>query len=347
MKQTGGQAASGTGYRDAEPARAEPACGEPSCAEPACAEPAWDGWSSIGWEEQRAVVRRAIADGEVDALLGDTDFLVHAHPDLIIPLLYRAGGETARRAAAVYRASLHHLDRDVGVRRWLLGLHAHRAGMLDLVTPVEWSGSAPARIDIDRSGQAPWPVLWSNGARIDPRRLWVLTGHTGAVIAVATATLDGRPVAVTASDDRTVRVWDLATGRQIAAFPQISPVRAVAAVEVGGRAAILAAAGRWLRLTDPVTGGRIGPIMAGHTQTITALTTLTRHDKTIAVSGSDDHTIRSWDLTNGRQIGPALPFPNPIIALTATPDGFVVCHGTEITLLAAADGRPACSTPAT
>jgi WD40 repeat protein len=51
-----------------------------------------------------------------------------------------------------------------------------------------------------------------------------LTGHTDQVNAVACTLLDGRPVAVTGSGrydvgvgavDTTVRVWDLATGRQI------------------------------------------------------------------------------------------------------------------------------------
>jgi WD40 repeat protein len=165
-----------------------------------------------------------------------------------------------------------------------------------------------------------------------------LTAHTHMVFAVATTVLDGRPVAVTGSGDKTVRIWDLRTCRQIAAFPQIRRVRAVVTTEVGGQAAILAAAGRWLRLMDPVTGKRIGPLMAGHTREITALTTLMRHGGTIAVTGSDDHTVRAWDLAGGRQIGSALPFPNPVTALAAAPDGgLLVCHGTEVTFLAAAD----------
>ena len=39
------------------------------------------------------------------------------------------------------------------------------------------------------------------------------TGHTSYVHAVAAAELDGRPVAISASADRTVRVWDLARNR--------------------------------------------------------------------------------------------------------------------------------------
>jgi WD40 repeat protein len=39
-----------------------------------------------------------------------------------------------------------------------------------------------------------------------------LTGHTGAVVAVACTEVDGTPVAVTTGYDSTVRVWDLRAG---------------------------------------------------------------------------------------------------------------------------------------
>ncbi len=39
------------------------------------------------------------------------------------------------------------------------------------------------------------------------------TGHTGAVYAVTAAELDDRPVVISGSDDRTVRVWDVAKRR--------------------------------------------------------------------------------------------------------------------------------------
>ncbi|WP_194913221.1 WD40 repeat domain-containing protein [Catenulispora rubra] len=48
-----------------------------------------------------------------------------------------------------------------------------------------------------------------------------LVGHTDSVWAAATGILDGRPIVATGSDDRTLRVWDASTGRQIGqyAFP--------------------------------------------------------------------------------------------------------------------------------
>ncbi|MFE2935889.1 hypothetical protein [Streptomyces sp. NPDC059278] len=56
-----------------------------------------------------------------------------------------------------------------------------------------------------------------------------LTGHDDEVWAVATGVVDGRPIAVTGSRDKSVRVWDLSTHRQTGpalTFP--APIEAVA-----------------------------------------------------------------------------------------------------------------------
>src|SRR5688500_5460206 len=58
------------------------------------------------------------------------------------------------------------------------------------------------------------------GPAADPPGTVVLTGHTTAVSAVAWAA-DGKAVA-TAGDDRTVRVWDPATGRETASLTKIA-----------------------------------------------------------------------------------------------------------------------------
>ncbi|MFJ5725991.1 WD40 repeat domain-containing protein [Streptomyces sp. NPDC093149] len=70
-----------------------------------------------------------------------------------------------------------------------------------------------------------------------PQLRHTITTHAWAVRAVATVTtsvVDGRPVAVTGSDDRAVRMWDLATGEQFAPFLSFpAPVQALA-VAPGG-----------------------------------------------------------------------------------------------------------------
>ena len=58
-----------------------------------------------------------------------------------------------------------------------------------------------------------------------------LTGHSGSVRGVATAILDGRPVAITASKDHTARLWDLAIAgcQAILAFPDAPTCVTIAA----------------------------------------------------------------------------------------------------------------------
>ncbi|MCX4750862.1 hypothetical protein OG455_36075 [Kitasatospora sp. NBC_01287] len=71
-------------------------------------------------------------------------------------------------------------------------------------------------------------------AQLDRSLRRIPTAHADALPAVATAVLDGRPVAVTGGDDCTVRIRDLTTGDQVGpelVFPL--PVCAVAVVPDG------------------------------------------------------------------------------------------------------------------
>jgi WD40 repeat protein len=69
-----------------------------------------------------------------------------------------------------------------------------------------------------------------------------LDGHANAVTAVATVVLDGRSVVVTSSDDETVRLWDLATGRPVGdPLPVVGAAQALAVTV--GPVPVLAAAG--------------------------------------------------------------------------------------------------------
>ncbi|WP_280716228.1 hypothetical protein, partial [Kitasatospora sp. MAP5-34] len=133
---------------------------------------------------------------------------MNAAPGEVLGLADAASGPAERLAAAVYRASARvHRDAAAGVRRQVLALDAARYGDRELsarITAVAVDGEADAR----------WGVDWAAGSAVSHRFRHTLTGHTGRVGSVAVAVVDGRPVAVTGSDDRTVRVWDLTTGEQ-------------------------------------------------------------------------------------------------------------------------------------
>lgn len=113
-----------------------------------------------------------------------------------------------------------------------------------------------------------WTVQWADGPVPDQRRLRPLIGHSGPVRAVATATVDGRPVAVSGSRDNTVRVWDLATGEQ---------------------------------LHDPVTG-RTDPV-SSMTAEVLSVATAVADGRPVAFSLHGDDAVLVWDLATGRAAG--------------------------------------------
>ncbi|MBA2696139.1 MAG: hypothetical protein H0U62_09965 [Actinobacteria bacterium] len=157
----------------------------------------------------RHAVQHAADAGRVDELLTDPEFLVHADPITLIPALHLAEGEHARLAAAVYRVSAgEHPQRSAAQRRDVLAVDAARYGAPALLDRLV---SAPG------TSRSRWRPRWATGGQVTTALHTTLTGHTDAVGAVACTVLDDRPVAVTASRDHTVRIWDLTSGTPIGA----------------------------------------------------------------------------------------------------------------------------------
>jgi WD40 repeat protein len=121
--------------------------------------------------------------------------------------------------------------------------------------------------------------------------LAVCRGHTGAVNSVCFHA-DGRTL-LTAGADRTVRLWDAATGE-----PRRLPLRGhtdevFSAVFVPGEARVVSGGrDRVLRVWDPATGDELARL-PGHTDYIYCLAC--SPDGATVVSGSGDATVRLWD----------------------------------------------------
>jgi hypothetical protein len=111
------------------------------------------------------------------------------------------------------------------------------------------------------------------------------------------------------SRDWTLRVWDLAVGREVGdPIPMAGgPVHALACTRLGGRAvAVTGSDDGTLRTWDLATGREAGdPIpMAGGPVHALACTRL--GGRAVAVTGSDDGTLRIFDLATRRQAGAPL-----------------------------------------
>jgi len=123
------------------------------------------------------------------------------------------------------------------------------------------------------------------------------------------AELGGRPVAVSGSGDRTVRVWDRATGLPIGDrfTGHTDAVNALAVARLEGRPVVVSGSSdRTVRVWDLATGQLIGRPFTGHTSWVRSVAVARLEGRLVVVSGSSDQTVRVWDLATGQAIGEPL-----------------------------------------
>ena len=140
--------------------------------------------------------------------------------------------------------------------------------------------------------------------------------HNVRATAISAANLpDGRVVAVSASTDGYLRLWDLTTADDAGGFlpwgrPLPHPgVRSVATVvRSDGRAAVVSAGrDRNLRIWDLSSDEPASDELTGHSRPVTALAIAAASGRpAVIVSGSEDTTLRMWQADTGFPIGPAI-----------------------------------------
>ncbi|MEU6420140.1 caspase family protein, partial [Streptomyces spiralis] len=218
------------------------------------------------WARAHPYLRRHLAGhaargGVLDDLVADTEYLAHADCDTLVTHLEEVESDTARLHAAVYRASIDvHRPLDADARRRILALDAARYNEPSLVEAL--NSSAPG---------AGWHPVAASGSLLTGNVRNVLTGHSRAVGAVACTVLNNRTVAVTGSEDNTVRIWDLATGQPVGhpMTGHTDTVETVACTHLNGHpVAVTGSKDNTVRIWDLATGQPVGHPMTGHTDTV-------------------------------------------------------------------------------
>ncbi|MBT2545214.1 hypothetical protein J7E99_32050 [Streptomyces sp. ISL-44] len=186
-----------------------------------------------------------------------------------------SGGRTVALATAA----------DGSLRIWDLTADGHHTDGTRVIRSIGATGQLPSQ-STGTPRQTPlWHLL---SDRRNGQLLAGHTGHTGRVWDVATTVLDGRPVAVTAGADHTLRVWDLGDSH--------------------------------------TTGDGDAGQGQGHSGPVLAIATAVLDGRPVAVTAGADHTLRTWDLATGRSATAPVTGPEgePAALATAVVDGRVV-----------------------
>jgi WD40 repeat protein len=124
--------------------------------------------------------------------------------------------------------------------------------------------------------------------------LRTLAGHTGSVVAVSLHT-DGRR-AVSASDDQTLKMWDLDTGACLRTLEGHTSGVGAVSLHADGRRAVSASWDSTLKVWDLDSGACLRTL-EGHTGNV--ISVALHADGHRAVSASYDNTLKVWDLETG------------------------------------------------
>jgi len=185
-----------------------------------------------------------------------------------------------------------------------------------------------AKERLSQPSQPHYRLLWRIGpATQDIER--TLVGHEGVISGLA-LTPDAR-YAVSASEDCTIKVWDLQTGRDVRTLRSSMGKVSCVAIAPDGQQVISASEDGRLRVWD-LSSGQIVRTMLVHTGK--ALAVAITPDGSRAVSGSNHGNIGVWNLRTGEEVCSLRGHSDGAVrAIAITPDGrWAISGSTDRTL---------------
>jgi WD40 repeat protein len=126
------------------------------------------------------------------------------------------------------------------------------------------------------------------------------------------------------SEDKTVKLWDVASGRELRTLCGHSSFVLSVAFSPDGR---ILASGSWdgtVKLWD-VASGRELRTLSGHSSFV--LSVAFSPDGRILASASDDKTVKLWDVASGRELRTLSGHSSAVLSVAFSPDGRMLASG--------------------
>ncbi len=241
------------------------------------------GWGSAPEYLLRSLPIHAARAGAMDDLVSDDDFLLHVDLNQLLPLVDRVQSAQAQQRAKLLWLTPRAREATPGAR----------AAMFSVTESLKDLGHAFSHISsasIEMPYQSAWTAVSCSAERS------VLEGHTRGINSLATFALGGRTLLASGSDDRTARIWDLATGAErFVLNGHTKPISAVCTLTADDR--FLLATGSFdetIRLWNPATGTQYSVLEVDGTA-ITALCAFDFHGQALLAAGDTIGTLHVVD----------------------------------------------------
>lgn len=152
------------------------------------------------------------------------------------------------------------------------------------------------------------------------RYVWRVTFFHGDAVRFAAFSPDGARM-VTASEDKTARIWDVATGRPVSEPLEHQGTVLSAAFSPDGARVVTASDDKTARIWDVATGRAVGVPLQHRRLVFSAAFS---SDGIRIVTASADYTAQIWDVATGRPLAVPLEHRGPVTSAVFSPDGALV-----------------------
>jgi WD40 repeat protein len=158
---------------------------------------------------------------------------------------------------------------------------------------------------------------WNTGSMI-------YEGHEDSVTSVVFSP-DGQLIA-SGSDDKTVRVWNVATGSQQHKLTGHENWVTSVVFSPDGQLIASGSDDKTVRVWNVATGSQQHKL-TGHEHSVTSV--VFSPDGQLIASGSDDKTVRVWDVATGSQQHKLTGHENSVVSVVFSPDGQLIASGSH------------------